>query len=536
MISPGFDPIDFAFRAGQELYKAGLISIINTRRQERGRAPVAWPQVGATPSELMWSEGSARLLRYRRGEGARRTPLLLVCSLINRPYVLDLLEERSVVRRLLDGGHDVWLLDWGTPTRADADRSLAGYALELLPRVAERVCATAGTDSLHLLGYCMGGTLSLLAIAADRIPAASLVAMATPVDLFDDGLLSTWCRTPGFDPVELAAVYGNVPPHVLQPAFKMLDPVALATKLVHLDGKVDDDDFVRFFLAMETWLEDSVAFPGRAFVDWIALYRSNALARNELTLDGVRIDLARLRCPIFNIVADGDYITPPRSSLALQQLAPRAELRLMRLAGGHIGLSTGRAAHQNLWPAVSDWLLLRDASAQKTPPRPNGANAQQNGADAQRNGADAQRNGAGAQRNGAAAQRTSAGASQYGAGAQRAGAVAPHDSAGAQRAGTGAPPDGAGARRTGAGAPQNGAGAQRAGAGAPPDGAGARQSGAGAQRRGATAQQKGAPSAAALTGAEFGDRTTNAPSAPTPRPAAQRQAAPAPRSRRKVKR
>jgi len=361
-----FDPLDLAFRAGQELYKAGLLSLINARRQSRGRAPVAWPQVAVTPSDLMWQEGNARLIRYRRDAAATaKTPLLFVCSLINRPYVLDLLAERSVVRGLLERGHDVWLLDWGTPTAADATRPLGDYALEQLPRAAAVVTARAGSDRLHLAGYCMGGTLSLMAIAADRVPAASLVAMATPVALHDDGLLSLWCRAPGFDPAELAQAYGNVPPHILQPAFKMLDPVSLATKFVHLDGKVEDDDFVRFFLAMETWLEDSVAFPGRAFVDWVELYRSDALARNELVAGGVPIDLRRIGCPLFHVIADGDYITPPASSLALERLTSTRAQETVRLPGGHIGLSTGRAAHERLWPAVSDWLHTHDAVAQQ---------------------------------------------------------------------------------------------------------------------------------------------------------------------------
>ncbi|MCU1281659.1 MAG: hypothetical protein JWM53_5205, partial [bacterium] len=65
-----FDPLDLAFRAGQELYKAGLLSHINSRRQTRGRAPVGWPQVAATPADVLWQEGNARLIRYRRDENA----------------------------------------------------------------------------------------------------------------------------------------------------------------------------------------------------------------------------------------------------------------------------------------------------------------------------------------------------------------------------------------------------------------------------------------------------------------------------------
>src|SRR4051794_19695433 len=203
-----FGSLDLAFRAGQELYKAGLLAFVNARRQQRGRSPVAWPTVAATPADVLWTDGGARLLRFRRATPATaRTPLMLVCSLINRPYVLDLLDERSVVRRLLERGHDVWMLDWGTPTADDSDRGLADYALRQLPRAAAVVTTQARTEQLNILGYCMGGTFSLMAIAAGRLPAASLVAMAMPVAMHDDGMLSTWCRAASFEPAELAAAY-----------------------------------------------------------------------------------------------------------------------------------------------------------------------------------------------------------------------------------------------------------------------------------------------------------------------------------------
>ncbi len=370
-MNPGalFDPMQSAFAMGQELYKSGLLSTVNTRRLMKGRPPVGWPAVGATPADEVWREGGARLLRYRSGNldaTANRPPLLLVCSLINRPYVLDLLPERSVVQRLLASGLDVWLLDWGTPRSGDAALDLASYALGRLPRAAEAVCAATGRDGVHVLGYCMGGTFALMALGAGRLPARSLVALATPVDFHDRGLLSAWCRAPGFDGGALAKSYGNVPPHLLQPAFKMLDPVSIATKLVHLDEKIDDDDFVRFFLAMETWLEDSVAFPGGAFADWVRAYRDNSLARGTLVLDGEPVDLGRVRCPIFTIVAEGDYITPPESSLALAELAGSDDHQVERMAGGHIGLSTGRAAQEKLWPHVAEWVHERDTGSDRT--------------------------------------------------------------------------------------------------------------------------------------------------------------------------
>jgi polyhydroxyalkanoate synthase len=349
-----------AFRAGQQIYKAGLLAHVNQRRKSLRRRPVDWPKVGASPKRAVWSSGSAKLYHYDASASQSGLPLLLVCSLINRPYVLDLLEDRSVVQRLLGAGRDLWLLDWGDPSDADRERPLASYVLELLPEAAEEVCRRSGTRRTHLLGYCMGGTFALMAAAAGKLPLAGLVAMAAPVELHDPGLLSLWCRTPGFDAAEVARAYGHAPPHLLQPAFKMLDPIGMATKLLHLEERLADDDFVRFFLAMETWLEDSVSFPGRAFTEWVDLYRTDALARGELMLGGRQVKLDRVESPLLTLVADGDYITPPVSSLAIERLAPRAEHKIVKLKGGHIGLATGSAAHQKMWPEVAAWLAAHD--------------------------------------------------------------------------------------------------------------------------------------------------------------------------------
>jgi len=349
-----------SFRAAQQVYKAGLMTLINVRRRAKHKAPLDWPRVASTPGQIRWRSDSARLLQYdapalnhgasapNHDAGAQKLPVLLVCSLINRPYILDLMPGRSVVERLLAAGRDVWLLDWGTPQPSDDDRPLDYWSLDLLPRAAREVARLRGAEKVHVLGYCMGGTLALQAMAKGALDAASLVAMATPVDFSEGGVLSLWCRAPGFDPREIVKVYGHAPPHLLQPAFKMLDPVGLATKLVHLEEKIDDDDFVRFFLAMETWLEDSVAFPGRAFADWVELYRRNAL------------DLSSLRAPILSLVAKEDYITPPASALALERKAPHAQHERIDWAGGHIGLATSGGALKKLWPSVCAWLDRQD--------------------------------------------------------------------------------------------------------------------------------------------------------------------------------
>jgi len=374
-----FDPLALAFKAGQEVYRAGLLATINARRGARGLSALEWPAVGTTARRERAAFGPARLYRYGLDDaGAQKgAPLLVVCSLINRPYVLDLLPERSVFRRLLDGGRDVWLLDWGTPGAPGAwPYTLSDFTLDLLPRAVAEVKAQSGSRDVDVLGYCMGGTMALAAAAAEGDPlgARALVLMATPVDLHDDGLLSLWSRAPGFDAAALVRAYGHAPPHLLQPAFKMLDPVGLATKLVHLEEKIDDDAFVRFFLAMETWLEDSAPFPGGAFAEWLGWYRDNALvARGGTILDGRKIDPTRVTLPILSLVAEGDTITPPASSLAIERALPRARHTIVKQSGGHIGLATGSSAHKKMWPEVVRWLGALDGQEKPQTKKPSAA-------------------------------------------------------------------------------------------------------------------------------------------------------------------
>ena len=174
--------------------------------------------VGATPAQVVHHENKWRLLRYepRAAGRAYRTPLLLVPSLINRHYVLDLMPGKSFVEYLVGMGHDVFVIDWGTP--GDEDRHLTfddivdGY-LGRAVRVAARL---GGAARVHVLGYCLGGTLAIIHAAARPERIASLCVLAAPVKFGDEGLLAAWTRSRRFDLDALVTALGNVPWQLLQ--------------------------------------------------------------------------------------------------------------------------------------------------------------------------------------------------------------------------------------------------------------------------------------------------------------------------------
>jgi polyhydroxyalkanoate synthase len=304
----------------------------------------------------------ARLLHYAAaGPTRRRSPVLVVASLINRYYVLDLLPELSVIRSLAARGFDVYVLDWKAPGSTGPDLTFADYVDGAIARAAAELEARhPGSPGVALLGYCMGGTLAALYAALHPERLAALVLLGTPIDFHASGRLAEMTAPERFDADALMDAYGNMPPVLLQGGFKLLHPVDALTKLMHLHLDGADEARVRHFLALESWLEDNVAFPGGVYRDYIrSLYQENALVRGRMRVGRRTVDLRRIAAPLANVVALRDPICAPASSLALMDRVSSAERRVFQCDVGHIGLTASRRAHAELWPALFAWLEER---------------------------------------------------------------------------------------------------------------------------------------------------------------------------------
>ncbi|MBK7394710.1 MAG: alpha/beta fold hydrolase, partial [Myxococcales bacterium] len=185
---------------------------------------------------MVHRDNKARLLRYRpRPAGlAAGAPILLVPSLINRHYVLDLMPGKSFVEYLVGLGHDVYCIDWGTPGDEDRYVTFDEIVDGMIGRALAAVCKTSGAERAHVLGYCMGGLMVAIHAAVRPARVASVCAVAAPVRFADDGLLSAWARTPTLDLRVLVDSLGNVPWQLLQSSFQLLRPTLPLSKAVHL--------------------------------------------------------------------------------------------------------------------------------------------------------------------------------------------------------------------------------------------------------------------------------------------------------------
>ncbi len=315
---------------------------------------------GATPHQVVYQLGSLRVLRYDRDEPARFVEPVLICfALVNRPYILDLRAKCSVVRRLLERGFDVYLIDWGVPTADDHTLRLSDYVRRLLRDVVEFVCAKSASPQLHLLGYCMGGTLSTMFTALYPERVRNLILMAAPIDFEGhDGLLNVWARSEYFDVDRLVDTYGNCPGEFLQHCFQLMRPVQnFVEKYLRVSERLGDEAFLDNFFAMERWANDSIPVAGETFREFVKrLYQQNELIHGQMTLDGLPVRLAEITCPLLLLVANQDHLVPPQATLALAPRVRSSDIEAKTIDAGHIGLAVSSKAHRQLWPAAVEWI------------------------------------------------------------------------------------------------------------------------------------------------------------------------------------
>jgi polyhydroxyalkanoate synthase len=317
---------------------------------------------GCSSAEVVWRQDKAVLYRYLPLPSAKRSrapPLLICYALVNRPDVLDLEPERSLVRRLLAADLEVYLLDWGRPDESDRGRELVDYIDRYLGGAVQYLLKTHRIHSINLLGVCQGGTFSLCYCALYPKRVRRLVTMVTPVDFqTPEDLLSKWARRLDTEAIRQA---GNLSGAVLTGLFLALRPLRLMQqKYVDLFESHAEPAALETFCRMERWIFDSPDQAASAlaqFVRWF--YQENRLVRGTLQLGGSRVDLRNIQQPVLNIYADRDHIVPAAASTALGRHLRTRDYSEMRVATGHIGMYVSRHCQHEVASRIIAWLLER---------------------------------------------------------------------------------------------------------------------------------------------------------------------------------
>ena len=312
----------------------------------------------------IWREGATQLLDYggkaggpsgARRKGAGGTPLLIVPSLVNRPYILDLKARVSLVRWLAKQGFRPFLLDWGRPGEAERAFTLTDYVAGRLERALDVVLAETGTPP-RLVGYCMGGLLALALALRREEDLSGLVLLATPWDFHAEQADQAGQAAAGLAPLgPLIDAQGELPVDVIQGLFASLDPLLAIRKFAAFSALDPADSKAELFVAVEDWLNDGVPLAGPVARECLGgWYGDNVTAAGRWCIAGQAVLPARVRLPVLCMVPGHDRIVPPASARALAETLPTATVLAPPV--GHVGMVVSAAAARRVWRPMADWL------------------------------------------------------------------------------------------------------------------------------------------------------------------------------------
>lgn len=369
-----FNPLVAALDVQRSGYEHAAAALEKASVADERREALQDVDVGQTPSEVVYTENKLELLHYLPEEAGIAVdeadrcdvPILVVYALVNRPYILDLQPERSVVRRLLEAGHDVYLIDWNEPSNLDQFLTLGDYVNRYIDNCVDVVRERSGADSVNVLGYCMGGTMSAMYAALHPEKVRTLGLMAAGL-CFDDtgGVLETWGGEAFYDPESVTSATGNMPAEMLEVGFALMDPIDnYVSKYVRLYDNLEDEDFVENFARMERWLDEGIDVAGETYNQFLTdIYQENKLYRNELELDGRHVDIDNITMPVLQVVGEYDHLIPAATSKPFNDVVASDDVTTIEYPTGHVGLSVSGSSHEDVWPQVADWYHEKSAEA-----------------------------------------------------------------------------------------------------------------------------------------------------------------------------
>jgi len=318
--------------------------------------------IASTPKEVVYKEDKLTLYRYSRAtKSTYKTPVLIVYALVNTYQMLDLQPDRSYIKNLLDAGLDVYLIDWGKPSKMDKYLSMDDYINGYINNCVDFVRSENKVDKINILSICQGGTFSVIYSALHPEKIKNLVTHVTPIDFEpNDGLLFRWSKDMDFKSL-VDGFDGLVPGSFLNDGFDMLKPMMKIHKSTGLLNAMEDKTKLLNFLRMEKWIAESPDQAGVCFLQFMEdLYQQNKLIKGELIIGDQKVDLKKLTMPLMNIYAVHDHLVPPSSTIPLNDYVGSKDKSIYKFEGGHIGVFVGGKSQKELSPAVTAWLKERD--------------------------------------------------------------------------------------------------------------------------------------------------------------------------------
>ena len=317
--------------------------------------------IDKTPKDLVLQIDKMKVYRYQPVvKNPNPIPVLLVYALMNKQYIMDIQPDKSFVKKLVELGLDLYIVDWGYPTAEDRYITTSDYVEEYLGGAVDFIRESRQMHKINLIGKCQGGTFAAIyaSLYPDKIK--NLVTIASPFDFdVEDGLLFKWTKYMDID--LLVDAYGMLPGEFLNNTFIMLSPYNLAIgKYINIVNSFDDPVALGEFLRMEKWLFDCPDQAGENYRTWIKdLWQENKLVKGNFYLGDKKINLKNITMPLLNVYGVKDNLIPASSSIPLNDLVGSKDTEYASYPIGHAGIVASTLSQKEITHKVATWIKER---------------------------------------------------------------------------------------------------------------------------------------------------------------------------------
>ncbi|MEM9060243.1 MAG: class I poly(R)-hydroxyalkanoic acid synthase [Pseudomonadota bacterium] len=296
--------------------------------------------MAVTPGKVIFENRLFQLIQYTpTTDEVHETPLLICPPWINKFYILDLNEKKSMIRWLVEHGHTVFVLSWVNPNDDHRDETWETYMKDGILTALDKVLEETGQPQTNIVGYCIGATLLATVMAwmakkgDDRIKSATF--FTGQLDFSDAGELQAFVDDEVLDTVSQAAEeHGYLAAENMFGAFNSLRANDLIWSFVVNNYLMGRDNFPFDLLY---WNSDSTCMPGRVHTFYLdTFYNKDLLAKGELSLLGETLDMKDVKSPCYHVAAVEDHIAPAASAYRAAKLVGSTKQKFVLSGSGHI--------------------------------------------------------------------------------------------------------------------------------------------------------------------------------------------------------
>ena len=394
---------------GQNLVEGFRNYVADLVRQTAGDRPVGaeafvpGTDVAVTPGKVVFRNHLIELIQYApQTEDVLAEPVLIVPAWIMKFYILDLSPENSLVRYLVSRGHTVFCISWRNPDEEDRDLTMDDYRQSGVMSAIDAISAIAPERKIHAAGYCLGGTLLSIAVAAMARPRdnrlASMTLLAAQTDFTEPGELALFIDHSQLNLLEsMMWDKGYLSADQMAGAFQLLRSNDLIWSHLVQDYLMGERAPMIDLMA---WNSDTTRMPYRMHAEYLEkLYINNELAGGHFMVDGRPAAMENIRLPIFAVGTERDHVASWRSVYKIHMLTD-TDTTFVLTSGGHNAGIVSEPGHPHRhyriarkavddpllgpdewlacslnkdgswWEAWSNWLAQHSSSERVSPPQP----------------------------------------------------------------------------------------------------------------------------------------------------------------------